>query len=264
MDGLIFPSSNIIERSSAHPAQTLAHGLVARLAVTESVMLDALRIRHESYAAHGFIDPMPGGVFPDAYDLDSTARTVVLYHENMPIASVRVCIHDPEATLAGHPTMPGYTIFPDEVSSLIETFTPRLGEVRVVEASRLVCRSEYSHDLTVVSGLLRMGKYLANSFDANVTLISARPRHVPIYRRIGFKQIAEPRQYVGVRFTTALLMVEHDEGEIIQSKYPAMATVRKEDDWERRLLLGQPIPVFPDNMPVWRDPHAKTTEQMAA
>ncbi len=66
--------------------------LSARLALDEQTKADAYGVRHASYLSGGFIDPLPGGLFSDAFDLNPNNYTVVIYKLNRPVASVRLCV----------------------------------------------------------------------------------------------------------------------------------------------------------------------------
>lgn len=248
MDGSIFvrrPNQD----ATPFETQKLCHfGLTARLALTPSTMHEAWRLRHESYLAHGLIDPKPGSLFADAYDRPETARTVVLYENGIPVGSVRGCLHDPDAANNGSPTMPGYEIFSDVLPQLLSGFGAPGRPPRVTEVSRLVCLPSRASDSKIAWALMRMGKCMTDIFNTEVTLISARPRHVPMYRRIGFHKVANPRQYAGVRFETALLLGVKSEYDIVQQRFPAMATVHRDNEWFRSLESGETVPVFPINI----------------
>ena len=75
-------------RGSARP-QITELGLTARLALDDETRADAYAIRHASYLSGGYIEPQPGGIFSDADDLRPNSRTVVVYKEGRPVASVR-------------------------------------------------------------------------------------------------------------------------------------------------------------------------------
>jgi len=249
------------ERSGITPF--VAEKLTARLALTSEVMHDAWRVRHESYVSQGYLDPRPDGLFRDEYDQDDTSVTTVLYHDEVPVASVRVSRHVPERLAEGKITMPTFEVFSD----MIPDFLAGLGEpgrpASAAEANRLVCLPEYRKDLRIISGLFRIAKYLTKYFETDVTFVSARRNHIPIYRRIGFHVAAEPRPYSKLRFDTALLAAIYPEYETIQRPYPALSTVCKGDQWYNALLDGGSVPVFPDGMNPWRETSASPQLQVA-
>ncbi len=227
--------------------------LNARLALTSAVLHDAWRVRHDSYVSQGYLDPRPDGLFQDEYDHDDTSITTVLYHEDVPVASVRVSRHDTDQLARGRITMPTFEVFSD----VIPDFLVKIGQpgqpATAAEANRLVCLPEYRKDLRIISGLFRIAKYLTKYLETDVTFVSARRNHIPIYRRIGFHVAAEPRPYSKLRFDTALLAAIYPEYETIQRPYPALSTVRKGDQWYNALLTGEPVPVFPNGMNPWRE-----------
>lgn len=245
MDGSFFAPRTSQDVTHSEAQELCQFGLTARLALTPSTMHEAWHLRHESYLAHGLIDPKPGSLFADAYDRPETARTVVLYENGIPVGSVRACLHDPEAANDGSPTMPGYEIFPDVIPELLKGFGSPARPPRVTEVSRLVCLPSRASDSKIAWALMRMGKCMTELLNTELTLISARTRHVPMYRRIGFHKVADPRQYAGVRFETALLLGVKSDYDVVQQRFPAMATVQSNDQWLCSLEAGDTVPVFP-------------------
>lgn len=246
MDGSLLGNQNrriLIAQSTEHAS---SHGLTARLALTEEDMQETWRLRHDSYVAHGFIEPRADGYFSDKYDRFETARSAIIYRNGMPIASVRICLFDPAATANGIPTMPAFEIFPDLIPPALEKAGPDGSQGLAAEASRMVCLPQYANDTKVIWALLRVGKYITEYFGANVSVIAARSRHVPMYKRIGFHQIGPARPYVGVTFSTALLMAFKPEYENVQKRFPALGTVQRGDLYFERLMSGQSVPALPD------------------
>lgn len=222
------------------------HGLTAKLALTEADMHLAWRLRHDSYVAHGFIEPRPDGRFADKYDRPDTARTAIILKDSIPIASVRICLFEPNINHKGLLTMPALEIFPDLIPAKFEKAGHGGSISRAAEASRMVCLPQYANDTKVIWALLRVGKYITEYFSADVSVIAARPRHVPMYKRIGFHQFGEPRQYVGVKFSTALLIAFKSEYEDIQKKFSPLGTVRRNDFYYRQLMDGQIVSALPE------------------
>lgn len=220
-------------------------GYTARLAVTPDIMRQAWRLRHESYLAHDLIDPKPDGLFSDKYDRADTARTVVLYENGVPIGSVRACLHDMRSAAADEPTMPGYEIFGDIIPPIVEGLDFADHQPTVTEVSRLVCMPSHAKDSKVAWALMRLGKSMTEILGTEVTFISARPRHAPIYRRIGFHKVSEPRKYAGVKFETTLLLGIKSNYEQVQERFPAMASVNQNRAWLSALEDGREVPVFP-------------------
>lgn len=246
MDGSIVGSDRNHMITAGRTEAAAPHGLAAKLAFTEADMHLAWRLRHDSYVAHGFIEPRPDGRFADKYDRPDTARTAIILKDSVPIASVRICLFEPDTNSKGLLTMPALEIFPDLIPYTFEKAGHSGSMARAAEASRMVCLPQYANDTKVIWALLRVGKYITEYFRADVSVIAARPRHVPMYKRIGFHQFGEPRQYVGVKFSTALLIAFKTEYEDIQKKFSPLGTVRRNDFYYRQLMAGQTVPALPE------------------
>jgi hypothetical protein len=79
-----------------------------------------------------------------------------------------------------------------------------------VEASRLCFGEQARRDalMQVVSYLAA----LADRYEVDWVVACPRVEHSPIYERLfGFVQLAEPRQYFGVKFQTSLLGVSREQ-----------------------------------------------------
>lgn len=245
MDGSLLGNQDRRIHIAQRTGQASGQGLTARLALTEDDIRETWRLRHDSYVAHGFIEPRPDGYFSDKYDRFETARSAIIYRDGQPIASVRICLFDPAATASGIPTMPAFEIFPDLIPPALEKAGPDGSQGVAAEASRMVCLPQYANDTKVIWALLRVGKYITEYFGATVSVIAARSRHVPMYKRIGFHQVGPARPYVGVTFSTALLMAFKPEYENVQKRFPALGTVQRDDFYYDALMSGQSVPALP-------------------
>ena len=166
----------------------------ARLAVTDAVREQAYRVRYRSYLAQGFIDSNPSGLFHDAFDERSNARTVVIYDQGHPLASVRACLLARGSTLRS----PAVDTFPDEVGSLLSRNPSDAFAGRAVEFNRLVRAPEAANNQGLVFLLYRMAGYIALCYHAQLSLACVRASHKPFYGRLGFETFSEPRLYPGL------------------------------------------------------------------
>ncbi|MCU4160441.1 hypothetical protein AiwAL_10010 [Acidiphilium sp. AL] len=232
------PSANLVTRSDK---------LMARLAATPEIMRQAWSLRYESYYCHGFLEENQERLFPDEYDSLETSKTIVIYKYGEPIASVRVCLHDPVAASKGIYTMPIMATFPDVIPELIERYSRNKLEQRAVEVLRLVSHPSVEKNVEVIFALFRMAKYLTKYFESGILFCGVRQNHAGIYRRIGFDKKAEPRHYYPkLKFQTALMMGIECEYEIVQQKIPFLRNVFRYDETYSNLLAGKLVPVFAD------------------
>ena len=245
MDGSILGSNPTWTLAPSNNLVTRSDKLMARLAITPEIMRQAWSLRYDSYYHHGFLDENKEGLFPDEYDSLETSKTIVIYKYGEPIASVRVCLHDPVAASKKNYTMPIMATFPDIIPELIERHARNKLEQRTVEVLRLVSRPSVEKNVEVLFALFRMAKYLTKYFEANILFCGVRQNHTGIYRRIGFEKKAEPRHYYPkLKFQTALMMGIEREYEIVQQKIPFLRNVSRYDETYFNLIAGELIPVF--------------------
>ncbi len=264
MDGSIlgFQSTNALDD---HPyATTLSDKLTGQFALTQRVMEDAWRVRHASYVAQGYLDPIDGGMFTDEFDDPKHSMTAVIYVDQEPIGSVRISRHDPDLAAKGIITMPTFAVFPDVIPEFLERHGQPGNPATASELNRIVCLPAYRSDLRVISGLFRMAKYISLFCQTDVTFASARPNHLAIYRRIGFNLAAPARPYVKLKFETALLAAIYPHYQEIQSRFPALATASRSDCWYPQLINGEQVPVFPNGLSPWRESKPSSATAQAA
>ena len=202
MSSLQTVTSNLA-RGAARP-RTAGTNLTARLAMDDQTRADAYAIRHASYLSGGYIDPRPDGLFSDADDLLPNSRCVVVYKENRPVASVRLCTLDYTPGLIGWDEIPASRIFPDEVAQLAAN-VPHDRPAKLMEINRLVRHPDYATDYQLSFVLFRFVYFMVREDEADMTLSCVRRNHTPFYKRLHFEYVACLRRYAGVKFETNLM-----------------------------------------------------------
>jgi len=171
-----------------------------RLADTPETRDHVYRLRHDCYLRRGSIDPRPDGRFSDAFD-QTPNHFSFLVQNSAPLATVRISVVRPDL---GWTESPVRKVFGDHPAFAA------LARGSFVEASRLCFDRQARRD--VLMRLLGNMAALAEFYDVEWLVACPRMEHSPIYQRLfGFRPLAEPRPYFGVRFETQMLGVRRAE-----------------------------------------------------
>jgi len=241
MSSLQIATTNLA-RGAAKP-QTAGTGLTARLALDDQTRADAYAIRHASYLSGGFIDPQPGGLFTDADDLKPNSRSVVVYKEGRPVASVRLCTLDYDTALTGWDEIPASRIFPEAVAELaagVQHDRP----AKLMEINRLVRHPDYATDFQLAFVLFRFVYFMVREDQADMTLSCVRRNHTPFYKRLHFQYVAGPRRYAGVKFETNLMACFDSRYDSVAQDTPFIGNQTGPQSAYAGLLEGETVKVF--------------------
>jgi hypothetical protein len=239
------------------PLSAGLHGLTARIAADRQTREDAFELRYISFLAGGFIDPSTSGMFSDSYDDKPNCQSIVIYKDDRPVASVRLCVLDSNPARRGWADIPACKTFADEIGAL-------LGSVRTsgiekpamaVEIGRLVRHPDYASDLELVFVLFRFVSFMVLKLQADMMLSCVRANHVQFYRRLNFQKIAGPRVYPGVKFETNLVVCQaHDYAANLQN-FPIVDSGALETGCYDGLFVGDTVPVFTNDLTSNRKGH---------
>jgi hypothetical protein len=160
------------------------------------------RLRYAGYFRKGSIDAREDERLSDCFDATPNHFSFLVRDaEEEPVATIRISVVRRDL---GWTESPGGAVFGDH-----PTFQ-RLAAGGFVEASRLVFAPQARRD-----SLMRLFGYMAAMADFyGVGWLMACPRmeHSAMYQRLfGFRPMAEPRPYHGVKFETQLLGVRRRE-----------------------------------------------------
>ena len=160
------------------------------------------RLRYEGYFRKGSIDAKPDGRFSDRFD-DTANHFSFLVRDagEEPVATVRISVVRQDL---GWTESPGGTVFSDHPA------LRNLAAESFVEASRLVFAPQARRD--ALMQLLGYMAAMADFYEAEWLVACPRMEHSAMYQRLfGFRPMAEPRPYHGVKFETQLLAVRRSE-----------------------------------------------------
>lgn len=213
--------------------------ITARIATTDEILLHAARLRYHAYHTHGFIDENPTGLFVDDFDARASCRTIVIYEKGTPAASARVCLYDPGGSIDGSDWTPALDVFPEEIFNLISAEKSKSKPKKALEVMRLVRNPSYERNHEIIFALLRAVGYLIHYYNATVIYSGVRRNHIPIYRRLGFFQVTEPRAYPKLKFRTALIACLRNKLDDSQPPVNIFEDVSKDDIQYEQLINGE-------------------------
>jgi len=177
-------------------------GMTCALAESADDRDQVFRLRYACYRRKLAIDPLPSESFSDSYDaLPNHFSFLGRDNSGAPLATLRVSVVRPDL---GWTAAPCQKVFGDHPA--FQT----IAQGSFVEASRL-CFGEQARRDTLMQVVAYLAA-LAVFYDVDWMVACPREEHSPIYERLfGFVQLAEPRQYFGVKFRTPLLGVSCEQ-----------------------------------------------------
>jgi len=185
---------------------------------------EVYRLRHEAYRRDGAIDPQPEGRFSDYFDsLPNSVSLLARCPDREATATVRISVVRPD--LSWHEA-PSRRVFDGDPA------LEAMAREAYVEASRL-CFGPLARRDAFVKLLGHMAA-LADVYETGWLVACPRVEHAHVYKSLfGFRQVAEPRQYFGVRFQTQLLAVRREDIRLYVRHRTCMLTAWKEalDHW---------------------------------
>src|SRR6267154_5882951 len=177
------------------PADRNATGLVCRIAQTSEDREQVYRLRYACYHGKGSIDTRPDRQFTDHFDRTPNHFSYLVrdtLHD--PLATVRISVVRPDL---GWTEAPSCHVFGDHPA------LERACKESFVEASRLCFGQQARRDIFM--RLLGNMAALADHFRAEWLIACPRMEHSTLYQRLfGFRPMAAPRPYFGVKFETQL------------------------------------------------------------
>jgi hypothetical protein len=166
------------------------------IADTPEARTQVYRLRYRCYRVKGAISERKDRQFRDCFDEKPNSFSFLVHDSTQdPLATVRVTVVAPNRGWKDSPACRVYSGDPEFEAVRRETF---------VEANRLC----FASHLRSESFIRLVGNMAAVAEHYGVEWLVSCPRveHVMVYRRLfGFRPLADPRRYFGVRFETQLL-----------------------------------------------------------
>ena len=213
--------SHVTEKPSASiranvGANHRANQYTACLAIDESTRRDAFALRYRSYLSSGFIEKNVTELFTDKFDDLSSTQTVVIYGQDKPLASIRLCYlsrHDSTSS-------PAQGTFPEAVTQLLEGSPAGQHGHEAVELTRLVRCPSAANNQGLVFLLLRVAGHLALQTDFRMILSCVRQHHVAFYKRLRFQEATGPRPYPGLTCPMQMLTCTRADYDEARAGFP--------------------------------------------
>jgi hypothetical protein len=160
------------------------------------------RLRYACYRRKESIDAHPDERFEDPFDqLECTFNFLVRGANHEPLATVRISVVNHSRGWTDSPAQHVYGDHPE---------LQRMSRESYVEASRLCFGPNARRDAFV--RLLGNMAALADFHEVGWLVACPREEHAGIYQRMfGFRPLASPRQYYGVKFQTQLLGIRRTD-----------------------------------------------------
>jgi hypothetical protein len=172
----------------------------AVVANTDDIFRDAFALRYESYFESGFVEANPAKSFQDEFDYLPNSTVIVVYENDHPVASVRVCFASRRQR-----NFPAYHAFKHEVDAMLQQIEQCQSDFEVAEITRLVRSPGSANNQGLVFLLYRLAGHLVLKNDIQAILCSVRRNHVGFYHRLGFVNVAGPSDYPGLTCQMHLL-----------------------------------------------------------
>ena len=223
---------------------TCDDGITARLALTEEHMRDAWSIRHDAYVAEGLMAPRADGIMADETDFLPSVNVVVLYKNNIPVATTRVCLYEPDGRIAGADYLPAMSVFRDEIVDLYRQVPAQGKHARLVENARMARHPSIGADSEPIFGIYRMVCYLLLHMEADAVLAAVQKHHMPFYRRLGLETKADLRAHPKFDAEVALMASVRKPEEHLRKSLRVLGVVSKTDSNFYDFVGGERVPVF--------------------
>ncbi|MCW8307145.1 hypothetical protein AruPA_08875 [Acidiphilium sp. PA] len=219
-------------------------GITARLVVNENGYHEAQRLRYDAYLAAGYLQPRDVTLFVDSHDAKPSSRSLVIYLDDQPAASVRVCLLEAGSDHEGGGELPASAMFKTEIENFLRQRADRGCGTKAVEITRLARSPLHAKNLALVLGLYHVAGYLILHFRADVIFAAVTKNHTSFYQRMGFREIAPPKDYPGLDVQTVLMGCLIEEHRGIPGRTLALKEMSLSDDTYLGLIAGERVPVF--------------------
>ncbi len=247
MNSLPIATANLIRPHRSERAERLVRSqLTARMTLDRKTRTQAFALRHASYLAGGYIDERLSGLFSDPYDDLPNCVSIVVYKEELPVASVRLCTLDLDPAMPDWLDIPARHVFAPEVEQMLAGLPRQSGAPRVIEINRLVRHPDYANDFELVFVLFRFVAFMVTRRRIDMMLSCVRRNHQTFYKRLDFETIAGPRSYPELKFDTNLMVCPGGQFHDIINRYTILDSGAVQSGCYDGLFHGETVTVFGD------------------
>ena len=243
MDGFSFSGMRPNAARSIIPL-TSGEDTEAQIAWTDDLRQRAYRIRYQGFADGGFIAQDQEAMI-DKFDYEDSSVTVLLFRDGSPAATIRICLYDPGGVWTSATELPGMVIFRDEIFQLAKQLDTDHRSARIIEITRLARDPAFANDKTIILSAFRIVAYLRLHYDADVMINVVRAHHMPMYRRLGFQKLEEPRPYPNLtNYEAGLMAMFRPDYENALKRIGLTSGISCTDETYVRLMKGERVSVL--------------------
>jgi len=186
------------------------------LAINDRARRDAFALRYRSYLNSGFIEKNATELFKDKFDDLSSTQIVVIYGQDRPLASIRLCYLSRHAPMSS----PAQGTFPEAVTQSLEGSPAGQRGHEAVELTRLVRCPSAANNQGLIFLLLRVAGHLALQTDFRIILSCVRQHHVAFYKRLRFQEATGLRPYPGLNCQMQMLACARADYDEARAGFP--------------------------------------------
>lgn len=209
-------------------------GFTAQLCLNEESLKTAYRLRYRAYRSVEGIPENDLGLATDPYDLQSNARTHLLWYEGKPVASIRSLIWSDR--------------YQRQSTTCLDAFRApvreKLGlEANILESNRYVVDPAFSgrKSLTAQYLLFRIQTISCLYDNCQYVITAVRPRHMAFYKRLmDFDPISAVGTVEGFQFEAVLLSTPYASRHVL-AKNASIAALQLADYERYASYLAKPI-----------------------
>lgn len=208
-------------------------GFTAQLCTTPESLETACRLRYKAYRSVDGIPENETALATDQYDLQSNARTHLLWFEGKPVASIRSLIWADR-----------YNWQP---TTCMDAYRPHVAEslglnTRLLESNRYVVEPGFNarKSITAQYLLFRIQTISCLYDNCQHVITAVRPKHKAFYKRLmGFEPISPQLPVEGFQFEAVLLSTPY-ESRALLARNASIAALHLEDYERYAHHLAQP------------------------
>lgn len=180
-------------------------GFTAELCLEQQSLQTAYDLRYRAYRHAEAIPENETGQFHDHYDEQSNSQTYLIWHDNIPIASLRICLWSPK-----------YNWEPLEMICLYPSEIQRnIGLYQIIQEScRFVVDPQTKGRTSLKAQLLmfRIHAIVSQVESSHFIITGVRTKHAPFYKRmLAFDPISESRYVEWINEDVVLMATRRDK-----------------------------------------------------
>ncbi|MEM7368921.1 MAG: hypothetical protein AAF587_10005 [Bacteroidota bacterium] len=181
------------------------NGFTAELCQEKENLELAYQLRYRAYRHAQAIPENETKLFSDNYDQQSNSQTYLIWHNNVPVASLRICLWSPKYRWE---PLEMVCMYPSEIQR-------NIGLYQIIQEScRFVVDPEIKGRTSLRAQLLmfRIHAIVSQVESSHFIITGVRKKHTPFYQRmLAFDPISEPRYVKWIDEEVVLMATRRDK-----------------------------------------------------